>query len=243
MAIEYDMNELIGGTVESISAKLGELSDAQLTALDGLEREAAKPRQSLLDAIAAEIGSRTKPQDGAADQGDAQAKAEAAAIDAQAKRIAELENQAAADAKRIAELETAAVAADAEIKRLTALKAPKDAKVKDPKATTLKVAALGNDVPAEVRVICVDGDDATIIGLPAMLFSGWQFSVEKQDDRASLVLNEGISFPPSAPDCVVSAIYASADGKTGMRATLVQPLVLGGGKSVELPAGHLRFDA
>lgn len=69
MAVEYDLAEIIGEGVDSLTAKLPGMSDQQLAELGALEGAAPKPRKTLLEAIAAETAGRVAAG-GDGDDGD-----------------------------------------------------------------------------------------------------------------------------------------------------------------------------
>lgn len=221
METEYDLDELLKGKVEAIIAKLSDLASAELEQLKKAEAAAVKPRQQLIDAIAAELNSRPVE----ASNEDIQSQA---ALDAQAAKIAALEGQLAERDRRIADLEAAI--ADAAGKG--------QAKAEKPVAMKPHAEAAEEPLPDELVVVCVDGDNATIPGLPKLTFAGWQFG---KDGQGGYVLNEGIAFPRGVPETEVSALFAVTGKGKGLRGGLVSPLIVGGGKSVEIPAGHLRF--
>lgn len=261
LTVEYDHEELLKGSVESITAKLGDMTRAELEALKKAEAATVKPRSSLIDAIAATIAA-LPAEDAAAGTDDA--------VDAQAARIAELDGilqtlavglrerglvEAGAEfdmvgvvfitidasKDRIAELEGLNLTANQEIEDLrkaAAAKAP--AAPKPAKAKQMKLLpGVPDEMPEELRVVFVDADNCTLPDLPALVFAGWQFS----NDGSGLVLNEGIAFDPGRPLTDVAAAIATSDGKHGLRATLAVPITVGGGKAMSLPAGHLRFAA
>ncbi len=220
--VEFDVTEVVGGNAESIVAKLSSLLDGQLIELAAAESALSKPRASVLAAIQAEqkgradVAAQIDPTIQAA-QGDAAA--------AQAARIAELEAQVKDRDQRIANLE-AAIAAKA-------------SNGKAPKALQMAQVDALPDLAAmsEVRVICVGEDDRSLAGLPPLLFGSYQFSPEGD----GIVLDAPIAFARELPETEVHALYLTDGGKKGLRANLVQPITVGGGKAMELPKGHIRF--
>lgn len=91
--VEYDLNELAAGTVDSITGKFGELSDDQLATLRGIEAKGPNKRATLLKAIDTEIAQRAeagKASEGAAGEGDG-VTSSTSAIDAAFAAVAKVE--------------------------------------------------------------------------------------------------------------------------------------------------------
>lgn len=270
--VEFDVEALIGGNVPSIVAKLSDLSDNQLVQLEAAERAQDKPRTGVVEAIEAEMLGRVAA-DSAGDPPDpvlAQVAAEVAAAQAdgaaaQAARIALLEDICSAISSGLLERElvgsvdgndlagTVFIVIDDLVFNLDVSKGriadlegavadgQAKAAAKGEKPVAMQVAANLPDLSGldEVRVRCVDADDVTVPGLPPLIFMPHQF--EREGD--GYVLDAAIAFPRESPESEVTALFLTIKGKSGLRAAFVQPISIGGGKSIELPRGHVRFVA
>lgn len=217
--IEYELDVVIGENVAAITAKLPEMSMAQLADLEELERAAKAPRKGLLDAIAAEHAGRATERNGGNANDDT-------------KQLDDAKDQViAAQQARIAELEAALGASEAGGGK-------PQRKARNPKAVVFQPGALDMDGP--VMVAFADENGAQLTQIPALVFSADDFSMSR--DAGTATLDRAIAFPVHGPANDVYAVWlVGKDGKTGWSCRLVAPLATGGGRGAELPAGHLLF--
>lgn len=249
---EYDLDELLGGNVDSITEKFGDLSDEQLTQLAKLEGGAGK-RATLLKAIEGEQGSRKltartqELQAAAAKEGvtlHSDADIEARVADELAVRQAEQDlGRNSADDERDGKIAALEQQVDQLNKDLAAArKARTPAKAKAP-AAPRRLSLSGNgklDPEGGFTVAFTGSDDMTVQGLPELEFDGSAF--ERQGGTGSLLLTQSIEFPESAAPTEVCKVWLLDRGGSAVAATeLISPLPIGGSKS-RIPEKYLRFD-
>lgn len=242
---EFDLLELLSGSVASVADKLPDLSDAVLAELHDLEEKGGK-RTTLLSAIDHEIKRRTTASgdDGAADsdpEGEAepvftQAEVDAKIAEHRAEHDAELaEHRAEHDAelaKLRGELEAARAGAhDGE--------AAAEAKggfapmVFDRDADFARAALTGTS-----RIVFVGADDRPIGALPVLEFSPRDY----EPDGGRVKLKREIEFPREVPETqVAGAFLLDDDDEVSGKAELVQPFGIGAGRAAKLPGGTLSF--
>lgn len=111
----------------------------------------------------------------------------------------------------------------------------------------------GPDVPDErrmkesaqvehfTRIVFAGADDQLLTHLPTLLVEPHNL-----DDRGKdgIELKMALSFPTHGPAGDIHSIWLTGEsGKSGRVSRLLAPLPTGGGKSAEIPAGHLLFHA
>lgn len=231
---EFDLLELLSGSVASVTDKLPDLSDAVLAELHDLEEKGGK-RTTLLSAIDHEIKRRTTASgdDGAADcdpEGEAEPVFTQAEVDA---KIAEHRAEYDAElAKLRGELEAARAGAhDGE--------AAAEAKggfapmVFDRDADFARAALTGTS-----RIVFVGADDRPIGALPVLEFSPRDY----EPDGGRVKLKREIEFPREVPETqVAGAFLLDDDDEVSGKAELVQPFGIGAGRAAKLPGGTLSF--
>lgn len=249
MMIEFDLETILGESVDSLSAKLSEMSDQQLVQLRVMEAAAVKPRSTLIAAIDTEQSVRSAK---AGPEIEAKAGVDGTNAPDAGDPVAEFDANLMLVSATIAELEAKVLSLQADNLALTALLAeagtakPKAAKVAHAgKALVLSSAGeAGLDQIGRgevVRVVFADEEDVSLPSIPALLFEPYQM---KRDGLDGFILDASIAFPAAMPRGVIARIWAlPGAGKAGLVATLVSPLEVGGGRSVEIPGGHLRFTA
>lgn len=226
---EYDLAELIGGTVGSIHEKLGVLSLLQLQQLHDLEK-GAKGRTTLLDAIHGEQKrreeiSRDDPSRKEESTADAPATFTREQVDA---LLAQRQRQHEAD-KELAvaealERQSAKPAADAPVTPLA---------VADAVASVALTALTGM-----TRVVFVDMDSVPIAALPIMSFGSGDY----RPNGEGAILQRDIDFPMTLQETQIAGAFMLDDaGDPVGKADLVQPYGVGGGRPARLPAGTLSF--
>lgn len=223
MTHEYDLAELVKGSVDSITDKLGELSNDELVQLATLEAAATRPRTSLEKAISSEQAAREQ----------------------NAKAI-ELQKLAAEDGVKLfteADMRDVQADHDQRIKSLEAqlitLQGATPAKPVDAEPRVLSIT--GEAAIELTRVAFTDEHDKTLPDLPELEFAASAFSEERL--IGGIVLNEPIVFPESARRTAISKVWLlDGDGKAGAVVELPNPLAVGGGSRASFPGKSLRFD-
>lgn len=260
---DLNLDELLKGSVSTISTKLGALSAANLAALHDKE-EAGQKRGTLLEAIHREQkaredkagetgGEQSGGEQGATDQGgDDTAKgapADGSAIFTQANVDAML---AAQDERHKAEID--ALHADYAARAAQSSESPfagagiANTFERGENAMQADLAALRADrgelfVPIEgVFVVLVDDEGCAIKDLPPLEMAASMF----KRSAGNLTLDKKIELPAALPAAEIAGAVLVEDDDDGVddaiaRATLVQPFSVGGGRVSELPAGTLAF--
>jgi hypothetical protein len=251
MTKDYDLNELVGGTVDSIREKFGDLSDTQLAGLTQLEH-AGSARSTLLAAIEDETKRRAEEAktDGAAEA------AKVPGMFTQAQLDEKLNEQLRAHDQKIGTMFTQAQLDDAlsqqklqhdEAMKLAVAKAtgqkaaaPKRLKVAEP--LTIAADAEG---PALVvltgasTIVFVDDEDRPIDTLSPMPFGPSDYA----PNGNGVKLQRDVDFPTTLAQREISGAFVTGeDGKPVGKARLVQPFSIGGGRSARLQVGGLSFD-
>lgn len=234
-AREFDLAELLNGSVDSISEKFGELSDDQLAQLHTLEGKGGK-RVTLLDAIHREQARRAgegagERGDGADDQGGEHDDADDEPETFTQAQVDQL--LAERDAKHAAELKAAKAGAKGGAKP-----------VADPKAKKIELDAK-SDAPNLIaltgpsKIVFVDAEDMTLPKLPEMTFDPADFDAVGDGVK----LKKMIDFPAGLVGSEVSGAFLfGEDGKAAGKATLVLPFQVGGGKNARMAPGTLVFE-
>lgn len=227
---DFDVDTVLNGTVEDITAKLADMTDEQRKALHDAEKAKGEgARVTLLDAIhrvdeaaLPPTASGTNPAGGDAAPGDDAAKLKAEAP------------QAAAPKKSRTAKDAAKAAASRDDKARGS--APKDAALLsiDSKAGDLMRALEYHEA---ALVVLADTDGKPIEGWPPLEFPNDAF------DRtpAGVVLKEAIDMGINLPRGDVCAAWLSVGGKPMAVARLAVPLPAGGGRKAQFPARSLRF--
>lgn len=253
-----DLTELLKGSLPSITAQFANLSDDDIAQLITLEGAAAKPRSGLLAALKTEQTARA---------GDGTARDENAELIAAEGQIAELTaaNASLTDANtalsaQVEDLQGQVVTLTTSNASLTAATADTDALRERVEELQLQLAdvgvsasvgtvdgkavvlVVGSSLDGLTRVVFADARDQLLEQIPALQFPA---SVLVKGDDGTVVLNAPISFPRFGPTSDVSSAWLVGDttdeGLAGAVCRLVIPVGIGGGRAVELPAGHLCF--
>jgi prefoldin subunit 5 len=253
-----DLTELVKGTIPSITAQLSTLTDDDLAQLLALESAAASPRSGLLAAIKTEQEARAGNQT-ARDENDAliAANAQIAELNesnatltdantALTAQVKDLEGQVSTLTDTNATLTAATADHDAlreQVEELQAQLAAAGMTSMVVESAGKAVALLvGGDIGKLTRVVFGDAYDRLLTQIPGLQFNDADFV---RADDGSVLLNSPISFPRMGPTNDVSSAWLvgdEADGQlTGAVCRFVIPIGTGGGRAVELPAGHLRF--
>jgi hypothetical protein len=227
---DYDVNELVNGTVDSIIEKFGALSIAQLNALHDLEK-AQSSRTTLMDAIHRELKTREGSEEGGATGGASGESGPAtftqeqvdAMLAAQAVKHDQDMKLAVANARK-----GARPPEPAPVKALTPLKIAADAL---PGSGSL--AAL----TSTSRVVFVDDTDTPLRELPGMTFE----SADYEPMGSSVTLKREVEFPRELASTEIAAAFLVEGTKPVARAALVKPFAIGGGRSAKLAPSTLQF--
>lgn len=265
---EFDLGELVGGTVTSIAEKLPMVNDPDLAKLRELE-VAGGNRTTLLSAIDQEVIDRAAANERANAQADTATRklftqsqvdeqiALALAanpvgftqeqIDAQLKaRDDQHQVQLTKQREAFDELMTQRQAQYAEAIKLAVANANKEKAVTAKKTPVAKPILLGGskEGPALVAlagsssIVFADVDDVPIGTLPKMAFGPGDY--EPAGDRVKL--KRDIVFPVTLPETqIAGAFLLDEKGVPSGKAELVMPFGVGGGRSAMLPAGNLLF--
>lgn len=241
--VDYDVDALLGGSVDSIIAKFSDLSDAQLQILTDKEKDTEKPRATLLKALAAALESRA--HDKAQTDPDALAKMGAALGDDVAQMLMD---ELSALGARVVAVETDLAAAQAIIAEMSAAVPPEQQQPHEADnvlsiSEAPVVLVLADDASAYRRIVFTGLDDRILDSIPALVMDDGAFV---RDSDGAMVLNRAISFPAGAPREEVHAVWLVADGNKdgslpGAVARMLSPYLVGGGLSSEIPKGFLRF--
>jgi hypothetical protein len=222
-SVEFDLAELLNGSVDSVKAKLGDMPVDQLRKLLELE-SGDKKRETLISAINAEGKSRDDlVADGSANEPLTYTKAEVdELLDRQKKRLGD------AHAKVVEKLK-------AEVP-----KAGKNAAAVKPLVLSPKARGIVDEVFSGVtKIMFVDADNRPLPGLPALPFEPYDY--RRSHDRA--ILDVEVRFPPGlAGHDVVGAFVLNGDGAPVAVARLVAPFHVGGGMTAVLPPSALSFE-
>ncbi|WP_343609350.1 hypothetical protein [Novosphingobium sp.] len=253
-----DLTELLKGSLPTITAQFANLSDDDIVQLIALEATAAKPRSGLLASLKTE--QQARGGDGTArDENDALIAAEAQVAEltalnagltdantALSAQVEDLQGQVATLTTSNASLTAATADTDALREQIEELQlqlsdmgVPASVGTVDGKTVVLIV---GGSLDGLTRVVFADATDHLLEQIPALQFPA---SVLVKGDDGTVVLNAPISFPRFGPTSDVSSAWlvgdATDEGLAGAVCRLVIPVGVGGGRAVELPAGHLRF--
>ncbi len=246
---EFDLAELVKGSVDSVTEKLGQLSDGELQSLHKLESDGAK-RVTLTDAIHREMKARS---DKAEAEGE-RAQDEAAVAEAEARFTQADIDKAVAEAKAgtipasehgrlMTEKDTAHANALAAAKAAAAGKAaPKPKPEPGAKHVTIDAKAEAPGLVAltgATKVQFVDDRDMSLPKLPVLEFVPAQFAPVGE----AVKLTEDVTFPTTLAGAEVAGAFLMDDGgKVVAKASLVTPVKVGGGRNVKLPGGTLMFE-
>lgn len=261
-AREFDLGELLNGSVESVIEKFADLSDDVLTKLHELEGKGGK-RVTLLDAVHREQARRAEAaaggspasggtvgvsdsanlgpngEDEAPAGGDVGAAGDAASAQDDAPATFTQEQVdgllAERDAKHAAELKAAKAGAKG------AAKAKAEA---DPASKLIKLDGTA-DAPNLIaltgasKIVFVDADDMTLPKLPEMTFEPSDFDAVGDGVK----LKKMIEFPSGLVGSEVSGAFLFGEnGKAAGKATLVLPFGVGGGRNTRMAPGTLVFE-
>ncbi|WP_292960519.1 hypothetical protein [Novosphingobium sp. UBA1939] len=263
--VEYDLSELIKGTVASIEAKLPDIRTGDLAAMLELEH-AGHARTTLVKAIEAEMAGRT------AHESDAQGGGEAtgAALSDQTGGAAPgdfpdapLPNDESQSDGNILVLRAAleragyvvegddsviVIATDAIGNLFDELEKAKDVLAqigKEPAPAIvrekMKIATGIPSLTGSVTVAFADADDVEIASISRLRFTRDKFAFRHFDN--SFMLTAEIAFPVHVDAAEVMSVWLLDDeGDAWAKSSLLQPLPVGGGRSAKIPASFLRFD-
>ena len=264
-AVEYDLSELIKGTVVSIEAKLPDIRTNDLAAMLELEH-AGHARSTLIKAIKAEITGRAAMQDAAFQESgkapeEVKEPGQSSSPEATFPDAPLPDDQSQGDGNLMvlqAALERAGyvveasdsiivIATDAIGNLFDELEKAKDAVAQIGKVPAPVVARekleLTTAIPALTGVVTVafaDADDVEIGVVSRLRFERWLFHVNPSDQ--SLMLSAEIVFPVHADAADVSSIWLLDDnGDAWAKSSLLQPLPVGGGRTAKIPPNFLRF--
>lgn len=218
---DFDVEAVLSGTVEEISAKLGDYTPEQRKLLHDAEKDKGDAaRVTLLDAIhrvdeaappatppAAPPPEQKQPDPAATAKEKAPAKSNKAPAKAPAPRRPR--SSRAADSDR-------------------------DALKIDPEAGDLKLALEYHEA---ALVGMTDSDGKPIAGWPPLEFPASAFAPAP----AGVVLTEAIDMEIGLPRGDVCAVWLVVGGKPMAVARLAVPLAAGGGRRASFPKGSLRF--
>lgn len=252
--VEYDVAELIDGSVASIEAKLPMLTDSQLTELALRERD-GKTRRTLLAAIEAEQAGRAALP---GDSGEEQPPVAPGPDDG------DDQDGTFADAP-MPEPQVNDMAQDLLRERMTALrdaiKAAGWTDDRDVDAILEAARIIGEQgmMPPEGALerleISADADAQTALvvmfegalgrpipALGKLTFEPGDFMIDGEGRNRTLA--RSIVFPSDVPETQVFAIWLlDRDGAPWSRCGLIAPLPVGAGRQATIPANYLRFDA
>lgn len=212
--VEFDLNELLKGSVESVTEKLGALSDGELATLHTLEDRGAK-RVTLTDAIHREQKAR---EDKAA-----------------AEPAVETFTRAQVD-EMLADRDKAHAEA---LAKVTNAKAPKAAKAPIGKLVTFDAKSAPADAAkGGGSVLFLDDAGHSLPGLPEPSFGAGEF----ERVGAAVRLKAAIDFPSHMKGAEIAGAALMVGGKAVGRAMLVAPFRVGNGKASKFGSGTLMFE-
>lgn len=216
--VEFDLIELLKGSVESVTEKLGALSDGELATLHTLEDKGGK-RVTLTDAIDREQKRRAELAE-AADAAPAEETFTRAQVD---EMLAERDK---------AHAEALAKAANA--------KAPKAAKVPTGKLVGFDSKAQNPALAAQEggKVLFLDDAGHSLPGLPEPSFGAGEF----ERIGGAVRLKAPIDFPAHMKGAEIVGAALMVGGKAVGRAMLVLPFGVGNGRATRLQPGTLMFE-
>jgi hypothetical protein len=264
--VEYDLPELLDGTVDSVVAKLPDMNAVTLIQLRELE-DGGKTRKSLLAAIdvqlaALEAAAKEKiaarepqgpvtdaptPDEPGPDAGDNEAGtfADAPMPDPMVNDIIELHAALAEYGVTVQMGESTPLAAAAAIRDLMARLADDTLGMIDGPATVSAAIALeldeGADGDAARTVMFADANGWSMLELGALHFDAADF-VPNPLNPDSRLLNKAIVFPTGSEAASVAAVWLiDPEGRPARECRLMTPLPVGGGRQASIPAGFLPF--
>ena len=267
--VEYDLPELLNGTVDSVVAKLPDMNAVTLIQLRELE-DGGKTRKSLLAAIDVQLAAleaaakeqiearepvrpepeAPEPEAPGPDAGDNEA-----GTFADAPMPDPMVNDVDEEAELVAALTAAGVtvAEDASLLLLAAdttyhlgkRLADDTLDMIDGPATARAAIALELDVMADGEaahnVMFADASGKSISELGVLHFDAADFVASPQDPGARL-LNKAIDFPTGVQAASVAAVWLiDGEGRPARVCNLMTPLPVGGGRQASIPAGFLPF--
>lgn len=267
---EFDLGELVGGSVASIIEKLPSLRDGELPMLRDLE-VAGSNRTTLLSAIDQASADRDKTKAQSAEGGGsgtpvlftkaqvdeqiAKALAEAAPVpgftqeqlDAQLKaRDEDHQVQLTKQRESFDELMTQRQTQQAEEIKLAVAKAREEKPATPKKTPVAKPILLGKSTDGPALVALAGSSSvvfADVDDVPIGTLPKMAFGpgdYEAAGDRVKL--KREIEFPVTLPETqIASAFLLDEKGVASGKAELVMPFGVGGGRSSKLPAGTLSF--
>lgn len=221
-SVEYDLPELLNGTIDMVSSKLGELGDGPLNALIALEKGRENPRTGMLAAIDREIEMRREQAEQAANAKIAAARE--AGEQSREAEVRQLRDQLDAMKKTVDQLEEAAK-----------LPPPPPAETEFGTRDLVLDARAGE----ATGVVFATADHRTIAELPALQFGEGAFEAT----RDGVALDRDVTIDgktlPRVQIGEVWLIDGEGRGKGVFR--LRVPLAVGGGQSASWRKGDLRF--
>lgn len=247
--VDYDLDELLGGSVATITAAFGDLSVNQLGILADKERAAEKPRQTLLSAVETEQAARA-------------AQAQEIALLQAAQRTMQEGQEAAAKILAMGNGEPQAPTYDQLAQRVRELMEENiglrallgdaaDNQGEEQEAAPAKpqfVMVRADAIDKPRGIIFAGANDRVLTELTPLQF----FPADFAKEGSGITLNKVIDFPlHGVPQEVHSVWVIGADGFDpesestikGWPCHLIHPLHVSGGRSAQIPAGHLMFDA
>lgn len=248
--VEYDLGEVLGGNVDSVRAKLPDMSDAQLVAMLGLER-AGSARKTLIDAIEGvqegrkaaaranvEANANTAaPAPGGAAWAGSPDQVESVADEGDAEEIGPvLFTQAEVDVL-LAERDILHEAEVKDLQEQLAKAAKSAAKPMTKRAAKARRMALDAKAEPGCSVVFTGEGDMVVTTLPQLDFDPAHFA----DDQGGRMLLQKIEFPGSSVRCEVHRAWlVDAQGRASHVARIgMMPLQFGGGIGAELAAPML----
>lgn len=219
--VEFDLAELLKGSVESVTEKLGELGDVELAALHDLEEAGAK-RSTMMDAIHREQKARSDRAN-EQERGGEQPPAPVATYTQEQvdEMLAKRDNaHAEALAKVTNDKAAAAQVPSGDLVTFDAKSAPAD-------------AAKGGG-----SVLFLDDAGYSLPGLPEPSFGAGDF----ERVGAAVRLKAAIDFPSHMKGAAIAGAALMVGGKAVGRAMLVAPFRVGNGKASKFGSGTLMFE-
>lgn len=225
-------DEHLKGSIDDVTATLGERSFAELNDLHAAESRADKPRGGMLSAIDGERTSRSEAFASALDIARKSAEAAGAQI-----YTGEQYDAATSDLQK--QVETLTKERDAALAKAAKASGPKAPKaVKQAKPRVLEIDGEG-EIEGATTVAFADQNGVTFPAIADLQFGEGDF----RETASGHVLQQRIEFDGKEPESSIAAAYLlDGKGKPVAVARLLQPMRIGGGLKGLLPAGSLRFE-
>jgi len=213
-----------GGTRDEIALAIGDMANEEVLALMVIERQAEKPRSTVIDAIKAEM--------------DRRAEAENAAL-AEAGEAGKVELSADVEELRAQLAEMTAQRDDLAAKLAKAEKVTLPPKKREAKRVKFKVS--DKALFGEATIVMLGGKDGlALTALPALEFADSDFGFI----GSGKVLGQAIDVPADVPPVQIACVgLFDAEGRCASVIELLAPVSAGGGQRAMFDTRTLLFSA